>query len=85
VLTSGGDAPGMNACLRAVVRAGLAHGMRIFGIGRVPQHTPTEIEDERPVPTYKTPSTTSGEERTTPGVHRGWPLKHSGEQDRAGE
>ena len=30
VLTSGGDAPGMNACLRAVVRAGLKNGLDMF-------------------------------------------------------
>jgi len=34
VLTSGGDAPGMNANLRAVVRAGLARGLRVVGIER---------------------------------------------------
>ena len=27
VLTSGGDAPGMNAALRAVVRKGIFHGL----------------------------------------------------------
>ena len=32
VLTSGGDAPGMNACIRAVVRDALDHGMRVMGI-----------------------------------------------------
>jgi 6-phosphofructokinase 1 len=32
VLTSGGDAPGMNACLRAVVRTALAKGLEILGI-----------------------------------------------------
>ncbi len=32
VLTSGGDAPGMNACLRGVVRAGLNKGWEVFGI-----------------------------------------------------
>ena len=32
VLTSGGDAPGMNACIRAVVRAALASGDQVFGI-----------------------------------------------------
>ncbi|MBR6236513.1 MAG: 6-phosphofructokinase, partial [Firmicutes bacterium] len=32
LLTSGGDAPGMNACIRAVVRGGLYYGMEIFGI-----------------------------------------------------
>ncbi len=32
VFTSGGDAPGMNACIRAVVRAGIANGYEVFGI-----------------------------------------------------
>ena len=32
VLTSGGDAPGMNAAVRAVVRTGLAHGLRVFAV-----------------------------------------------------
>jgi 6-phosphofructokinase 1 len=32
VLTSGGDAPGMNAVTRAVVRTALAKGMRVMGI-----------------------------------------------------
>jgi 6-phosphofructokinase 1 len=32
VLTSGGDAPGMNAALRAVVRTGIARGARVFAI-----------------------------------------------------
>lgn len=30
VLTSGGDAPGMNACVRSVVRAGLRKGLRMY-------------------------------------------------------
>lgn len=34
VLTSGGDAPGMNAAIRAVVRAGVAKGIRVMGIRR---------------------------------------------------
>ncbi len=34
VLTSGGDAPGMNAVVRAVVRTGLSDGMRVMGIQR---------------------------------------------------
>jgi len=34
ILTSGGDSPGMNACVRAVVRTGLYHGMEVFGIMR---------------------------------------------------
>lgn len=32
VLTSGGDAPGMNAAIRAVVRTGIAHGKKVIGI-----------------------------------------------------
>lgn len=32
VLTSGGDAPGMNAAIRAVVRTGNFYGLRVFGI-----------------------------------------------------
>jgi len=32
ILTSGGDAPGMNACTRAAVRAALANNLEIFGI-----------------------------------------------------
>lgn len=32
VLTSGGDAPGMNAAIRAVVRAGISSGHEIYGI-----------------------------------------------------
>src|SRR6478752_761805 len=34
VLTSGGDAPGMNAAVRAVVRTGIYHGLEIFGVMR---------------------------------------------------
>ncbi len=34
VLTSGGDAPGMNAAIRAVTRAGINNGMEVFGIMR---------------------------------------------------
>jgi 6-phosphofructokinase 1 len=32
VLTSGGDAPGMNAAIRAVVRTGLDAGLDVFGV-----------------------------------------------------
>ena len=32
VLTSGGDAPGMNAAIRAVVRTGAYYGLRVMGI-----------------------------------------------------
>jgi 6-phosphofructokinase 1 len=34
ILTSGGDAPGMNACIRAAVRAALVNDLEIFGIRR---------------------------------------------------
>ncbi|TCC98665.1 6-phosphofructokinase [Pedobacter hiemivivus] len=32
VLTSGGDAPGMNACIRAVIRTGIYNGINMFGV-----------------------------------------------------
>lgn len=32
VLTSGGDSPGMNAAVRAVVRKGIYHGLEVFGV-----------------------------------------------------
>lgn len=34
VLTSGGDAPGMNAAIRSVVRGAVAHGLEVFGVQR---------------------------------------------------
>jgi 6-phosphofructokinase 1 len=34
VLSSGGDAPGMNAAIRAVVRTGIYYGLEVFGIMR---------------------------------------------------
>jgi 6-phosphofructokinase 1 len=34
VLTSGGDAPGMNACIRAIVRYGVSRGLEVVGIRR---------------------------------------------------
>ncbi len=34
ILTSGGDAPGMNAAIRAVTRAAIANGFRVMGIYR---------------------------------------------------
>jgi len=34
VLTSGGDAPGMNACIRAIVRYGISRGLEVVGIRR---------------------------------------------------
>ncbi len=32
VLTSGGDAPGMNAAIRAVVRTGIERGYEVWGV-----------------------------------------------------
>ena len=32
ILTSGGDAPGMNAAVRAITRGGLAKGWEVFGV-----------------------------------------------------
>src|SRR6187402_2116832 len=32
LLTSDGDAPGMNAAIRAIVRGGLAQGWQVFGV-----------------------------------------------------
>jgi 6-phosphofructokinase 1 len=34
VLTSGGDSPGMNACIRAVVRTSIYHQIGVVGIKR---------------------------------------------------
>ncbi|NLM46847.1 MAG: 6-phosphofructokinase [Firmicutes bacterium] len=34
VLTSGGDAPGMNAAIRAIVRKAIYHGLEVMGIRR---------------------------------------------------
>lgn len=54
VLTSGGDAPGMNAAIRAVVRTGIYHGLRVMGIrkgynglinGDITEMTPRAVSD----------------------------------------
>ncbi|HBF86518.1 MAG TPA: 6-phosphofructokinase [Clostridiales bacterium] len=34
ILTSGGDAPGMNACIRACVRSALNKGLEVYGVDR---------------------------------------------------
>lgn len=34
VLTSGGDAPGMNACIRSIVRSGINSGLEVYGVTR---------------------------------------------------
>lgn len=46
VLTSGGDAPGMNAAIRAVVRSGIAHGREMLGL----RHGYTGLIDGDAVP-----------------------------------
>ena len=38
VLTSGGDAPGMNAAIRAVVRTAINKGIKVKGIMRLLWH-----------------------------------------------
>lgn len=34
VITSGGDSPGMNACIRSVVRYALSNGLTVWGFHR---------------------------------------------------
>ena len=34
ILTSGGDAPGMNACISACVRSAINSGMEVYGVER---------------------------------------------------
>ena len=43
-----------------------------------------DLFSDPPVPTYTVPLATTGEERTTPGVERGCPLKLRGVKDREG-
>ena len=38
VMTSGGDAPGMNAAIRAVTRSAIANGIAVKGIPFVKSH-----------------------------------------------
>jgi 6-phosphofructokinase 1 len=54
LLTSGGDAPGMNACVRAVVKSGLNNGIEVFGVqdgyqgmieGRIQSMTYTDVDN----------------------------------------
>lgn len=53
VLTSGGDAPGMNAAIRAIVKAATRHGLEVFGVengydglidGRMAPLQPREVD-----------------------------------------
>lgn len=34
ILTSGGDSPGMNACIRSIVRTAITYGIQIIGVKR---------------------------------------------------
>jgi 6-phosphofructokinase 1 len=34
ILTSGGDAPGMNSAIRAATRIAIDHGVEVFGVRR---------------------------------------------------
>ncbi|WP_294789515.1 6-phosphofructokinase, partial [Prevotella sp.] len=34
IMTSGGDAPGMNACIRACVRSAINSGLEVYGVER---------------------------------------------------
>jgi len=53
ILTSGGDAPGMNPFIRAAVRTGLYHGLRVYGVKRgfagLIEDTMEEFDDPRAV------------------------------------
>lgn len=50
VLTGGGDAPGLNAVIRAVVRTGIGHGLKVWGIkngfGGMVENQVIEMTDE---------------------------------------
>ena len=43
LLTSGGDAPGMNACIRAVVRTAIYFGMEVYGHRQARLRLPKEL------------------------------------------
>ena len=54
VLTSGGDAPGMNAAVRAIVRKGIYEGFEVYGInygfaglvaGDIRKLNPSDVSD----------------------------------------
>lgn len=54
VLTSGGDAPGMNAAIRAVVRTGAYYGLKVCGVkrgyngllnGEIEEMTPRDVSE----------------------------------------
>jgi len=53
ILTSGGDSPGMNPFIRATVRSGLYHGLRVYGVKRgfagLIEDAMEELDDPRAV------------------------------------
>ena len=55
ILTSGGDAPGMNAAIRAVARKALSNGVKVKGIKRGYQG-PVFRRSTRKVPSISSPS-----------------------------
>lgn len=47
MLTSGGDSPGMNASVRAIVRVGIARGCEVYGICEGYQGEENQSEKKR--------------------------------------
>ncbi|NLP05057.1 6-phosphofructokinase [Candidatus Fermentibacteria bacterium] len=70
VLTSGGDAPGMNACIRAVTRSALAHGLSVLGS----LHGFEGLMDDR--------FTTLGKNDVSNILQRGGTILHAARSDR---
>ncbi|MGI6643197.1 MAG: 6-phosphofructokinase [Bacillota bacterium] len=70
VLTSGGDAPGMNAAIRAVVRRGDSLGIQVYGIRR--GYDGILDGDMRPM----------GVESVGDTIHRGGTILHTARSDR---
>lgn len=57
ILTSGGDAPGMNAAIRAVTRAAIYNGLQVKGIYRGYKGLVTgEISELISLPPYSLPT-----------------------------
>ena len=44
ILTSGGDAPGMNAAIRAVTRSAIYNGLKVYGIYRGKRRSEERIQ-----------------------------------------
>jgi 6-phosphofructokinase len=82
VLTSGGDAPGMNAAIRAVVRKALYHGLEVMGIKR--GYSGFIEADIEPMNLRSVTDISTGAEPSCilPGTNS---LKHSREEPRPGK